>query len=178
MAGQGEGDGMDEVDGTGADAPPGPVRAASTVMGAQGLLLAGLVVATVVWEDVLVTAWASDNPAASAIVAEGGLTALESSPVDVPDFVPLAVVVFLTLVPIGAVLAAMLRGRAPWVRSWLTAGAVGGVVAATLAARTGAPPAFTALAVLAGLSCVALVVCLWHPATTRWLADRAPAPAV
>jgi hypothetical protein len=161
-----------------ADAPPASVRAASTVMALQGLLLAALVAATVLWEDVLITAWASDNAAASAVVQEGGLTALDASPVAVPDFVPLAVVVFLTLVPIGAVLAAMLRHRAAWVRSWLTAGAAGGVLAAGLATRTGAPLAFTVLAVLAGVTCVALVACLWHPATTRWLARPAQVTAV
>lgn len=168
---------MDEVEARRREQPPASVRAATTVMGVQAALLAALVGATVLWEDRLVTAWASDNPAAGAVVEQGGLTALEESPVAVPDFVPLAVVVFLTLVPIGAVLAAMLRHRAGWVRAWLTAGAAAGVVAAALAARTGAPLAFTVLAVLTGLSCVVLVACLWHPGTSRWLARRAPAPA-
>lgn len=167
---------MAEADGRRPEVPPASVRAASAVMAVQGGLLAALVGATVLWEDLLVTAWASDNAAADAVVQQGGLDALEESAVAVPDFVPLAVVVFLTLVPIGAVLAAMLRHRAGWVRTWLTAGSAGGVVAATLAARTGAPLPFTVLAVLAGLSCVVLVVCLWHPGTTRWLAPRAAAP--
>jgi hypothetical protein len=151
------------------------VRAASTVLALQVLLLAALVVATVAYEELLVRAWAADRPAVAALLDQGGTQALERSPMVVPGFVPIAVVVFLTVVPLGAVLAAMLRHRAPWSRHWLTVMAGLGLVMSVLALDTGAPALFVALAALAALSCVALVACLWHPATARWLRS-APTP--
>ncbi|GAA1912052.1 hypothetical protein GCM10009737_11940 [Nocardioides lentus] len=154
-------------------AAPRAVRVASATMGAQGLVLAALVVATIAWEQLLVETWAAGDPAASAVVAQGGLDALADSPVAVPGFVPVAIVTFLTLVPLGAVLAAMLRHRAAWVRSWLSVTSMAGMVFAGLALRAGPPAVFGALAALAGLSCVVLLLALWHPTASRWL-GRSP----
>jgi hypothetical protein len=107
----------------------------------------GTVLAVVMREDLL-RAWADSNPAARAIVAEGGLVALEQSAISIPSFVPVAVVSFIVYACLAWVIAVLLREGHAWARWSLLALAASLLFAAFVVYRADPPTPFAVLGVV------------------------------
>lgn len=148
---------------------PWTVRATGWLLVVVVVLLAVTALLTWLQRDDLVLAWAETSESASAVVAEGGLEALEESSIAVPAFVPVALASLVVFGLLAAVLGGFLRDGVGWSRGWLTALAGFGAAVSVLSLAEGAPALFVVLAVLAVVVDVALVAVLWHPATTRHL---------
>lgn len=104
----------------------------------------------VVLRDELVAAW-SGGPAAD-------------DSIQPPAFVPVVVVLYVTLASLILVLLALLRSGQSWARHCL-AGLVIFLAVGTLAAlRTGPPALFVAVAVVSLVLDAVTVCLLWHPA--------------
>lgn len=147
-----------------------------SVMHAVRVVLALVVVtglgAVLVWvrQDEVVRTWAEGNAAARKLLAEGGLEAVQQSPM-APSFVPLAIVFFIVFLLLAMVLLAFFVEGHEWSRLSLAATAVFGVIGASVVLGLGLPALFAVLAVVAILLCVLLLVLLWHKDTNRWFRE-------
>lgn len=129
------------------------------------VLLAGVVTAlTVVLHEALLDSWAVGRPAAA--------------DVEQPSFVPVAVVLFVVFAGLVGVLVPFLRAGADWARHALASVVLLAAIATVAALRTGPPAPFVVAAILALVVDVALLVQLWHPATSAFVKDHEPAGAV
>lgn len=109
---------------------------------------------TLVLKDELVDAWASSRS--------------ESSAVEPPAFVPVAITMFVVVALLAAVLISMMREGHEWARI-LMSGIVVLVGVATLAiVRTDPPPVFLVVAAVSLVVDVAAVVVLWHRDTRAY----------
>jgi hypothetical protein len=146
---------------------PGSVTKAIWVL--LGLVvLSGLsALLTVVLRDELVSSWASGRS--------------DTSTVKPPEFVPVAIVLFVVFALLAGVLSVFLRGGHNWARLSLT-GLVAFMGLATLAGlRTNPPTLFLALSVVSVLLDLALLFFLWHRDTNAfirgvWLDSHHPTP--
>lgn len=139
---------------------PPTVQALSLVMALQVALMTLTTALTVLRRDELLAAWAATRNDPAGTLQE-------------PALVPVAVSLLVVLAPLAWVLVALLRRRARWARTQLTALAVlFGTYALVLAVTRDALPLFSALALVAGLGYAGVLALLWHPATSRWLAAR------
>lgn len=127
--------------------------------------------AIVTWysEDELVTTWAEGNSAAQEVLQQGGLDALRESSINIPAFVPVALVLFVVWAALAGVLVVFFRGGHPWARLALTALALFGLFSSGVSLARHLPALFSALAIVSGLLYVALVAFLWHPDTSSYL---------
>jgi len=133
-------------------------------------LLALATVLTVLLEDELIRAWAEGNPGAREIVEDGGVDALKASSIAVPAFVPVAVVMFLVLLGLLAVLRVLFREGYEWARLSLVGVAVMiGLGAGLIAFRESPPAVFVVLSVATLVVDAAFVVFLVHPDTTAFI---------
>jgi hypothetical protein len=133
-------------------------------------LLALATLLTVLLEDDLIRAWAEGNPGAREILDEGGIDALKASSIALPAFVPVAVVMFLVLLGLLAVLRVFFREGYEWARLSLVAVAVMiGLGAGLIAFRENPPVVFVVIGVAILLVDAAFVVFLVHPDTTAFL---------
>lgn len=121
-------------------------------------------------QDEVVRTWAEGNVAARKLLLEGGVEAVEASPI-VPSFVPLAIVFFVVFaLLVGVLLAFFVEGH-EWARLSLAATAAFGIVAAAVVLRLGLPALFVVVSVLAILLCLVLLFLLWRPDTNRWFRE-------
>ncbi|GAA4108357.1 hypothetical protein GCM10022215_02000 [Nocardioides fonticola] len=147
---------------------------------ASGLLLGLLglgavtVVLTIVQRDDLILNWAQGHREAREIVARQGLAYLKAEqPIAIPQFVPVAWVLWVVIVSLVLVLLALFRHGHAWAR-WVLATLVVLIGIATGAAiRIGAPTSFEVLAWGSLLLDVAILATLFRPTIGRFV--HAPA---
>lgn len=152
--------------------PPRPrsVRWAVAVLGVLVVLLAGIAVLTSVLRDDLVLAWAASDDAAARVVAEGGLEALEASSLSVPAFWPVALACAVLFAALAGVLVGFLREGAGWARNVLTGLALTLGLVGVVSLASGPPGLFVALGLVWLVLDAVLVVLLWHPDTSAYVA--------
>lgn len=147
---------------------------------ASGLLLGLLglaavtVVLAIVQRDDLILNWAEGHREAREIVARQGLEYLKTEqPIAIPQFVPVAWVLWVVIASLVLVLLAMFRHGHAWAR-WVLAALVVLIGIATGAAiRIGAPVGFEVLAWASLLLDVAILAALFRPDVGRYV--HAPA---
>lgn len=135
------------------------------------ILLAGVtVVLTIVQRDALILNWAQGHREAREIVARQGLAYLKAEqPIAIPQFVPVAWVLWVVISSLILVLLALFRHGHAWAR-WSLAGLVVLVGIGTGAAiRIGAPTSFEVLAWLSLLVDVAILLALFRPPVGRYI---------
>ena len=124
---------------------------------------------TVVMREDLLRAWADSNSAARAIVAEGGLVALEQSAISIPAFAPVAVVSFIVYACLAWVIAVLFREGHAWARWSLLALAAALLFAALVVYRADPPMPFMVLGVLAVALDLVLVWFLLQRDSGEWV---------
>lgn len=139
---------------------PTTVRRAVQLLAVLVALAAATTGLTVVLRDQLIEVWAAGHPAASDI--------------EEPAFVEVAVVLFLVFAGLVWVLVPFLRAGANWARHALVSVVVLVAVATLAGLRTDPPTAFVVPAALSLVVDVALLVLLWHPATSGYVRRRQP----
>lgn len=113
-------------------------------------------VLTVVFKQRIIDSWSAGMP--------------DTSSVQPPAFVPVALVMFIVIAMLAFVLVAFFRAGFGWARITLTVLVLLMAVVAIAILRAGPPLVFSTLAVLSlGLEVVVLV-CLWHRDTGAYLA--------
>lgn len=149
---------------------PASVTLALRVLAALVALSGAITVLTWAMREELVLAWAEGNVSAARILAEGGVEAVEET-LTVPAFVPVVITSFVTLVMLVWVLAAFFKEGFTWARISLATIALFGAFMAVLAIGSGIPVLFEVLSGMAALLCVALLVLLLHPQTTKYFRE-------
>jgi hypothetical protein len=156
---------------------PGSLTRAQQLLAALVALGAVITVLIVVLQDQLIRSWAEGRKDTRRVLHTRGLDAVKSGEVHVPQFIPVALTLFVVVALLIWVLAAFLRGGYGWARVALTltlfflaVGTIGGL-------RTGAPATFTILAVASFPIEAAAAYFLWHKDTGAylrgtWLAQR------
>ncbi|MFT4286854.1 hypothetical protein [Nocardioides sp.] len=119
--------------------------------------------------DDLVRAWAEGNPAVREVLETRGLKAVKEGSVTPPHFVPVATTLYVVVAGLVAVLGVFLRNGFEWARVGITATLVFGIVASVGGFRVGQPGLFIAWACVCVVIFLALMVPLWHPATTAYI---------
>lgn len=137
----------------------------------RALVAMSALTALVTWyfSDELVRTWASRNPAARPIYEAGGLEALEASAIDVPQFVSVAVVLFVCWFLLAGVLVVFFRGGHGWARLSLSALALFALFAGGVSVARSLPAAFTVMAVVTVCLNLVLLFFLWHRDTSAYL---------
>jgi len=161
---------------------PRSLQISLQLMGAL-LAVSGLtVVLTRVLRDDLVLNWARGHGDAREIVSQQGLTYLiEEQPIAVPQFFAVAGVLFIVMAALVWVLAIFYAHGHHWARVCLTSLFLMSAVATGAGIRVSPPLTFLVLSVLALALVAALLVAMWHPATSAYLRatkDRVHAGAV
>lgn len=120
---------------------------------------------TVVYRGDLVRAWQSGHPDATALQP--------------PAFVPVAIVLFVVFALLAGVLVSFLRGGHAWARLALSGLGIFMAVVTLAGLRSDPPRLFLVLPVVWLVLDLALLVCLWLPATSAyvsgsWRGPRTP----
>ncbi|WP_300676629.1 hypothetical protein [Nocardioides sp.] len=137
------------------------------------IVVGAVTVLLVIWrQDDLITVWAKGNPAAKELLASHGLEAVKEGSVTPPRFIPVAITEYIVLAGLVGVLAAFLRNGFEWARISITVLLFFTGVAAIAGFRVGQPTLFSVFSVILLVLFVALMVPLWHPATTAYLHPR------
>jgi hypothetical protein len=140
---------------------PGTVVNAVRVLVAL-VVLSAVTTALMWWRaDDLLLAWGQGNAAAREILEEGGLAALERSPM-APSFVPIAVVSAVMFAMLAVVLGVFLVEGHGWSRMVLSATVLFGLLLCGLSVGQDLPAWFVGCVVVGAVLCVAELVFLWH----------------
>jgi len=154
---------------------PTTVTRATQALGALLALGAVAAVLSVVLEDALIRSWAEHNRSVRKTFEAGGLDAVKESSVHIPAFGAVAVVLFIVVAGLALVLLAFLRARHGWARICLAI-LIGCTALGTVAGlRTEPPTVYLVFAVVSLLIEAAIVYYLFHPETSAFLRDAAPA---
>lgn len=140
---------------------PAWVQRAVLLVWLQVLLGTAVTVLAVIFDDDLVAAWAGGR----------GLS-IDDRRVP-PSFTPVVVVLYVVVVTLVLVLLSFVRGGHNWARHCLAAVVVLVAIATVSGMRVGPPSAFIVCAVVSLVVDVAAVACLYHPETSRFLAQTA-----
>ena len=140
-----------------------------------GAAVSGLIV---LLQDQLIRSWAQGRPDTRKVLRTRGLEAVKNGEVHVPQFVPVALTLFVVVALLIWVLAAFLRGGYGWARVALTIALFFLAVGTVAALRTGAPTLFMTLSVVSFPIEAAAVYFLWHNDTTAFLNGTWLAPEV
>lgn len=124
---------------------------------------------TYVFSDQLVRAWAEGNQTARAILRERGLDALKESSINIPRFVPVALVLFVVFAAMAGVLVVFFRAGHGWARMALTLMVVFMVFSTAAGLWRDPPGFFVGLSAVALLLSAGLLFYLWHKDTTTYL---------
>lgn len=150
-------------------------RIPSTISWAVKLLYALLAAGAVtvlliaIRQDDLITAWAKDNPATKEILETLGLQAVKDSSVAPPQFIPVAITLYVVMGGLVAIFAIFLRYGYEWARICLTLVLIISIVVGVAAFLVGQPLLFDiCTVVLIGLLVVAMVP-MWMRASTAFL---------
>jgi hypothetical protein len=131
-----------------------------------GAVVTGLIV---VLQDQLVRAWAEGRPDTRHVLRTRGLDAVKNGDVQVPQFIPVALTLFVVVALLIWVLSAFLRGGYGWARVALTVTLFFLAVGTIGALRTGAPVTFMVLSLLSFPVEAAAAYFLWHRGTGHFL---------
>jgi hypothetical protein len=156
---------------------PGPVTGAVWATAGLVLLSGVAAVLTIVLHDDLVRSWAEGHRDLRELLRTQGLDAVKDGPVTPPAFVPVAIVLFVVLACLAAVLVALFLARHPWARIALTALVVFVAVGTLAGLRTSPPASFLVLSIASLVLDAVVLVCLWHPSTGAYLRGSWAAPA-
>jgi hypothetical protein len=140
-----------------------------------GAVVSGLIV---LLQDQLIRSWAQGRPDTRKVLRTRGLEAVKSGEVHVPQFIPVALTLFVVVALLIWVLAAFLRGGYGWARVALTIALFFLAVGTIAALRTGAPALFMTLSVASFPIEATAVYFLWHKDTTAFLNGTWLAPEV
>lgn len=124
---------------------------------------------TYVFRDDLVVAWAEGNKAARDILEEGGLAALEESSINIPSFVPLAIVLFVVYAALTGVLVVFFRARHAWARGAISVTVLFVAFSTGVTMDSDLPPIFVVLSAVALCLNAAVLFFLWHKDTSAYL---------
>lgn len=151
------------------DERPMSLRVAVQLLWALLVVGAVTVVLIVLREDDLIRTWAEGNAAAREILQRQGLEAVKDGSVQPPQFVPVAVTMYVVLASLVWVLGVFLRNGFEWARSGITVVLVFTSIAAIGGMRVGQPRLFDVCTVVCLVLVGALLVALWHPRTTAYI---------
>ncbi|MFT4263217.1 MAG: hypothetical protein QM572_07545 [Nocardioides sp.] len=158
------------------DAPPWTLVLALRIIVGMILVGAATVVLVVVRQDDLIRVWAQGNSAVREVLETRGLDAVKNGSVTPPRFVPVGITEYVVLASLVGVLALFLRNGFEWARMAITVLLFFTGVAAFAGFRVGQPGLFSVCAVVLMAMFVALMVPLWHPATTAYIHERIEDP--
>lgn len=151
-------------------ARPRAVEAATALLLALLAVGAATVVLTLVQRDDLIVTWAQGHREARDILAQQGLAYLKAEqPIAIPQFVPVASVLWVVVSCLALVLVSLFRLGHTWARWGLVAMVALLAIGTGAGLRIGAPTDFEALSWLSLVVDAAVLVALLHPATTRFL---------
>lgn len=150
---------------------PRPLSVTRTLQSLGALLALGLVavVLTVVLEDQLIRSWAEGNPAVRETLQVGGLEAVKNGSIRTPGFVPVAIVLFIVLAGLAAVLLAFFRQGHEWARVSLAVMLALTAIGTVAGLRTGPPAVFVVFSAAALLLEAVVLYFLFHRDTTAFL---------
>ncbi|MEQ4523957.1 hypothetical protein [Nocardioides kribbensis] len=156
-------------------------RSLTVAMALLGLLVAVgavTVALTALLRDTLILNWAEGHRSAREILETRGLDYLKSNePIVIPQFFPVAAVLFVVLAMLIAVLVVFLRDSHNWARVSLTVLVVMIAVATIGGIRIDPPAVFVAISYLALALDIGLLVALWHRDTNTYMRGVEEAPA-
>jgi hypothetical protein len=148
---------------------PASVSWAARLLAALVALGAVVTLLIVVLQDQLIRAWADGRPDTRRVLRTRGLDAVKSGDVHVPQFIPVALTLFVVVALLIWVLTAFLRGGYGWARVALTVTLFFLAVGTIAGLRTGAPATFMALSVVSFPIEAAAAYFLWHTDTGDFL---------
>src|SRR3954469_524524 len=148
---------------------PASVSWAARLLAALVALGAVVTLLIVVLQDQLIRSWAEGRPDTRKVLRTGGLDAVKDGEVHVPQFIPVAVTLFVVVALLIWVLTAFLRGGYGWARIALTITLFFLAVGTIAGLRTGAPATFMALSVASFPLEAAAAYFLWHKDTSAYL---------
>jgi hypothetical protein len=157
---------------------PASVSWVSRLLAALVALGAVVTVLIVVLQDQLIRSWAEGRPDTRKVLRTRGLEAVKSGEVHVPQFIPVALTLFVVVALLIWVLTAFLRSGYGWARIALTLTLFFLAVGTIAGLRTGAPATFTVLSVASFPIEAAAAYFLWHKDTGDFLRGTWNAPEV
>ena len=157
---------------------PASVSWVSRLLAALVALGAVVTVLIVVLQDQLIRSWAEGRPDTRKVLRTGGLEAVKSGEVHVPQFIPVALTLFVVVALLIWVLTAFLRSGYGWARVALTVTLFFLAVGTIAGLRTGAPATFVVLSVASFPIEAAAAYFLWHKDTGDFLRGTWNAPEV
>lgn len=119
--------------------------------------------------DDLIRAWAMGNPAVKEVLETRGLKAVKEGSVAPPHFVPVAITLYVVVAGLVSVLGVFLRNGFEWARVGITVTLAFGIFASVGGFRVGQPVLFVVWACVCLVIVAALMVPMWHPATTAYI---------
>jgi hypothetical protein len=155
---------------------PASVSWASRLLAALVALGAVVTLLIVVLQDQLIRSWAEGRPDTRKVLRTGGLDAVKDGEVHVPQFIPVALTLFVVVALLIWVLTAFLRSGYGWARVALTITLFFLAVGTIAGLRTGAPATFTVLSVASFPIEAAAAYFLWHKDTGDFLRGTWTAP--
>jgi hypothetical protein len=155
---------------------PASVTWARRLLAALVALGAVITVLVVVLRDQLIRSWAQGRPDTRKVLRTRGLDAVKNGEVHVPQFIPVALTLFVVVALLIWVLAAFLRGGYGWARVALTLTLFFLAVGTIAGLRTGAPATFMVLSLLSFPVEAATAYFLWHKDTGAYLRGSWSAP--
>lgn len=157
---------------------PASVSWASRLLAALVALGAVVTLLIVVLQDQLIRSWAEGRPDTRKVLRTGGLDAVKDGEVHVPQFIPVALTLFVVVALLIWVLTAFLRSGYGWARVALTITLFFLAVGTIAGLRTGAPATFMVLSVASFPIEAATAYFLWHKDTGDFLRGTWTAPEV
>ena len=151
------------------DERPASLNLALQLLAALVLLGAVTVVLIVVLHDELIRSWAEGNPAVREILETRGLEAVKEGSVQPPQFVRVAITLYVVLAGLVAVLGVFLKNGFEWARIGITVLLFFSAVAGIAGLRVGQPITFTVCLIIGIGLFAAMMVPLWHPNTTAYI---------
>jgi hypothetical protein len=148
---------------------PPSVSWAARLLAALVALGAVVALLIVVLQDQLIRSWANGRPDTRKVLRTRGLDAVKNGDVHVPQFIPVALTLFVVVALLVWVLTAFLRGGYGWARVALTVTLFFLAVGTIAGLRTGAPATFMALSVASFPIEAAAAYFLWHKDTGDFL---------
>lgn len=160
------------------DPRPSSLTSALRLLAALVVFSGVVVVLVVIRHDDLLRSWAEGNPSARKILDTQGLEALKHPgqfDIKPPHFVAPALTLWGVVAGLLGVLAVFLRNGFEWARIATTVLLLMTAVASVGGILTGPPALFVVLTLVAIVIGIGVIVCLWMPATTRYIHPRGDA---
>lgn len=151
------------------DERPASLTLALQLLGALVLLGAVTVVLIITRQDDLIRSWAAGNPAVRDVLQTRGLEAVKEGSVQPPQFIRVAITMYVVLASLIAVLGVFLSNGFEWARLGITVLLFFSAVAGIAGLRVGQPAGFAVCTVVGLALFAALMVPLWHPDTTAYI---------